>query len=123
MSSDLVALAVAAALGAVVVVVGLRRNLSETTRNGLRQSRELQEQATVTLGLYQGEERPRRPLSPRQQRWAALGYLVFALSWAAIAAVSAHERLAHLVFAVAWAICALVILRRGFLNRSGGPAS
>lgn len=64
MSSDLIALAVAITLGIAVVVLGLRRNLSDTTRNGLPPFGGASEGATVMLGLYEGEERRRRPLSP-----------------------------------------------------------
>jgi hypothetical protein len=73
MSSDLIALVGAIALGIAVVVLGLRRNLCETTRNGLPWFGEDPEQVLPTLGLYEGEERRRRPLSPRQRRWMAGG--------------------------------------------------
>jgi len=54
MSSDLIALAVAFTLGAVVVLVGLRRNLSETTRTGMPRFEVNPRRATPTLGLYEG---------------------------------------------------------------------
>jgi hypothetical protein len=51
MSSDLIAWVVAITLAIAVVVLGLRRNLSETTRNGLPRFGGDSEQATATLRL------------------------------------------------------------------------
>lgn len=53
---------------AAVVVLGLRRNLSETTRNGLPRFGGGPERAPATLGLYEGEERRRRSLLMQQHR-------------------------------------------------------
>jgi hypothetical protein len=93
MSSDLIAWVVALALGIAVVALGLRRNLSDTIRNGLPRFGGDPERATATLGLYEGEGRRRRPLSPRQRRWMIGVYLLMSLSFAAFAALSAHDRL------------------------------
>ena len=95
MSNDLIALVVALVLGIVVVVLGLLRNLSETTRDGLPRFGGDPERATATLGLYEGEERPRRPLSRRQRGWLALMYLLLALGQVDFAVRSANDRLIH----------------------------
>jgi len=107
MSSDLIAWVVAIALGIAVVVLGLRRNLSETTRNGLPRFGGDPERATATLGLYEGEERRRRPLSPRQKRWMAGGFLLLGLAYAVMALMWANDRLIHAVFAALWVIVAV----------------
>jgi hypothetical protein len=121
MSSDLVALVVAFALGTAVVILGLRRNLSETTRNGLPRFGGDPEQATATLGLYEGEERRRRPLSPRQRRGLIALYLLLALVQAASVVLSSHDRVMHAVAA------AVVVLGVGVLllrkpPHPGGPS-
>jgi hypothetical protein len=108
MSSDLIALVVAITLGIAVVVLGLRRNLSGTTRNGLpRLGRDL-EQEPETLGLYEGGHRQRRPLSPRERRWMIGAYLLMSLTWAAFAVLSAHGRLFNAILAAGFALNALV---------------
>jgi hypothetical protein len=66
MSSDLIAWIVAITLGIAVVGLGLRRILADVTRSWLPRFGGDSERATATLGLYEGEERRRRPLSPRQ---------------------------------------------------------
>jgi hypothetical protein len=109
MSSDLIAWIVAITLGAAVVVLGLRRNLSETTRNGLPRFGGDPERATATLGLYEGEERRRRPLSPRQRRLMIWGYLLMSLTFAAFAVLSAHDRFSSAILAAAFALNAAVI--------------
>jgi hypothetical protein len=106
MSSDLVPWVVAITLGIAVVVLGLRRNLSETTRNGLPRFGGDPERATATLGLYEGEERRHRPLSPRQKQWMAVGFLLLALAYAVMALLWANDRLIHAVFAALWMIVA-----------------
>jgi hypothetical protein len=109
MSSDLVALVVALALGIAVVVLGLRRNLSEITRNGLPRFEGDPDGTTAMLGLYEGEgeERRRRPLSPRQRRWMVGGFLLLGLAYSVMALLWASDRLIHAVFAVLWAIIAV----------------
>jgi hypothetical protein len=107
MSSDLIALIVAIVLGTAVIILGLRRNLSETTRNGLPRLGADSEPETVTLGLYEGGERRRRPLSPRQRRWMSAGFLLLGVTYAVMAILSANDRLTHAVFAALWTIIAV----------------
>jgi hypothetical protein len=123
MSSDLIALVVAIALGIAVVVLGLRRNLSETTRNGLPRFGGDAERATATLGLYEGEERQRRPPSPRQRRWLASFYLLIALTDVVFAVLSADDRLLHASTAGLWMLGAVFVLRQGSSRPSDGSAS
>ncbi len=123
MSSDLIAGIVAVTLGLVVVVLGLRRNLSETTRNGLPRFGEDPESATVTLGLYEGGERRRHPLSRRQRRWMASSYLLFALIYAAFAVFSANDRLLHAGMVGLWTLGAVLVLRQRSSRPSDGSAS
>ena len=123
MSSDLIAWVVAITLGTAVVILGLRRNLSEITRNGLPRFGEDPEQATATLGLYEGEERRRRPLSPHQRRWIVSLYLLIALTYAAFAVLSADSQLLHASTAGLWALGAVLLLRRGSSHHSDGSAS
>ena len=113
MSSDLIAWVVAITLGIAVVVLGLRRNLSDTTRNGLPQFGGDPERATATLGLYGGEERRRRPLSPRQRRWMIWAYLLMSVSFAAFAVLSAHDRLFDAILAATFALNAVVFWLKG----------
>jgi hypothetical protein len=123
LSGDLIALAVALALGIAVVVVGLRRDLSETTRNGLPRFGEDHERATPALGLYEGEERRRRPLSPRQRRWLGSFYLLMALTYAAFAVLSADDRLLDASTAALFALGAAFLLRQGSSRPSDGSTS
>jgi hypothetical protein len=123
MSSDLIAWIVAITLGIVVVVLGLRRNLSEATRNGLPRFGGDPEWATATLGLYEGEERRRRPLSPRQRCWLVSLYLLIALTDAAFAVLSAGDRLLHASTAGLWALGAVFLLWQGSSHPSDGTAS
>jgi hypothetical protein len=111
MSSDLIAWVVAVGLGTVVVVVGLRRDLSETTRSNLPRFGEDSEPATAAVGLWEGEQRGRPP-SPRQTRWLASLNLLLALGSAADAVLSADDRLLHAVAAATFALGAAVLLRR-----------
>lgn len=122
MSSDLVALVIALALGTAVVILGLRRNLSETTRNGLPRFGRDSEQAPATLGLYEGEERKRRPLSPQQQRWLASLYLLIALGNAAVAVLSADSQLLHASTAGMFGLGAVLLLRQAYLARLADEA-
>jgi predicted lysophospholipase L1 biosynthesis ABC-type transport system permease subunit len=112
MSSDLIAGIVAIALGIVVVGLGLRRNLGETTRNWLPQAGEASAWTTATAGAP-GVERRRRPLSPRQRRWMIGCYLLMSLGFAVFAVVSAHERLFNAILAATFGLGAVVFwLRR-----------
>lgn len=123
MSSDLIAWVVAITLGIAVVVLGLRRNLSETTRNGLPRFGGDPERETPTLGLYEGEERRRRPLSRRQRRWLVSFYLLIALIYAAFAVLSADDRLRHASTAGLFALVAVFLLWQGSSHFSDRSAS
>jgi hypothetical protein len=113
MSSDLIPWVVAIALGIATVVLGLRRNLSDTTRNGLPRFGGGSGQTTATVGLYEGEEKPRRSLSPRQRRWMIWAYLLMSLTVAAFAALSAHDRLFDAILAATFALNAAVLWLKG----------
>jgi len=108
MSSDLIAWVVAITLGIAVVILGLRRNLSDTTRNGFPRFGANSERATATLGLYEGEERRRRPLSPRQRRWMISAYLLMSFIYAAFAVLSADGRLFRAILAAGFAFNAVM---------------
>ncbi len=123
MSRDILALVIAGVLGAAVIAVGMRRNLSETTRDGIRRFERDPEEGGATLGLYQGPVGPQPQRSPRQWRWLAPFYLVFALVYGVFATSSAHERPWHLAMAGTWVLFGLIALWRGFFQRSEGPAS
>jgi hypothetical protein len=116
MSSDLIAWIVAIGLGIAVVVLGLRRNLGETTRNWLPRSEGAPEQETEVLGPS-GDGQRRRPLSPRQRRWMSGGFLLLGLAYAATAMWWANDRLIHALFAALWMIIAVAYLQ-GKLPRS-----
>jgi len=123
MSSDLIAWVVAITLGIAVVVLGLRRNLSDTTRNGLPRFGGDPERATATLGLYEGEERRRRPLSPRQRRWMIGAYLLMSLSFAAFVVLSAHDRLSNAILAATFTLNAAVLWFKRSPSSLDGPTS
>jgi hypothetical protein len=123
MSSDLIALVVALTLGAAVVILGSRRNLSETTRDGLPQFVGNPERTTAMLELYEGEKRQRRPLSPRQRRWLVSFYLLMALTDATFAVLWADDRLRHASTAGLFALGAMFLLWQGSSHRSNGSAS
>ncbi|HEV7483204.1 MAG TPA: hypothetical protein VGO13_08905 [Solirubrobacterales bacterium] len=118
MSRDLIVLLGALALGAVVAAVGMRRNLSETTRDWLPRFGGDTERATMAVGLYEGGERPRRPLSPRQRRSMALFYLLLALTNLAFAVLSADGRLFHAAIAALWVLSAALLLLRKWPHHS-----
>jgi hypothetical protein len=123
MSSDLIAWVVAITLGIAVVVLGLRRNLSETTRSGLPRLKGNTDQATATLGLYEGGERRRRPLSPRQRRWMIGFYLLMSLAFATFAAFPAHDRMGNAILAGSFAVNAAVLwLKRPRSYRDGSDS-
>lgn len=120
MGTDLIAWAVAIGLGVVVVAVGLRRDLSETTRSNLPRFGEDSESASATVGLWEGEQRG-RPLPPRQARWLALPYLLLGLLNAADAALSSDGRLLHMAAAAVLVLAAVVLVPR-MSRRSSGAA-
>jgi hypothetical protein len=111
MSNDLIAWIVVITLGAVVVVLGLRRNLSEITRNGLPRFDRASEQATAIPGPP-GYGQWRRPLTQRQWRWGAGVYLLLGLGNAATAVMQADSRLIHAISAATFAFGAVVVLLR-----------
>jgi len=122
MSSDLIAWVVAITLGIAVVVLGLRRNLSETTRNGLPRFGGASEPETATLGSS-GGERWRRPLSPRERRWMIWAYLLMSLTFAAFAVLSGHDRLFNAILAATFALNAAVCWLKRSPSSLDGPAS
>jgi hypothetical protein len=109
MDSDLIAWVVAITLGIAVVVLGLQRNLSTTTLKGLPRFGRDSERATATLGLYEGEERRRLPLSPRQRRWMIWSYLLMSLTFAAFAVLSSHDGLSNAILAAVFALNAAML--------------
>ncbi|HET7443714.1 MAG TPA: hypothetical protein VFJ57_03570 [Solirubrobacterales bacterium] len=109
MSTDLIALVVALALGTAVIVLGLRRNLSETARNGLSRFGADPERQTATLGLYEGEEKPRCPVSPRL---AVPLYLLIALVQGASAMKASDDWLLHAALAALAVVAAVVYVLR-----------
>jgi hypothetical protein len=114
MSSDLIAWVVAVTLGIAVVVLGLRRNLSETTRKGLPRFGGDSERANPTLGLYEGGERRRGSLSPRQRRWTIGFYLLVSLAYAAFAIFGRHDNgLFDAILAGGFALNAAVLWFKG----------
>jgi hypothetical protein len=110
MGGDLIALVLALGLGVVVVVLGLRRNLSATTRDGLPRFGGVPD--TPTVGMYEGEERRGRSLTTGQRRLMISVYLLMSLNFAAFAVLSAHDRLLHSILAASFALNAVVIWRR-----------
>jgi hypothetical protein len=122
MSNDLVAWVVAIGLGTVVVVVGMRRNLSETTRNNLPRFERNPELATAPVAPSEGE-RERKPLSLRQARWLASLYLLVALVNAADAVLSSDDRLLNVATAALFVLGAVVLVLRASRRPSGAPAS
>lgn len=122
MSSDLLAGLVALALGIAVLILGLRRNLSEVTRDGLPRPEEGSEQTIATLGPYEGEERRRRSLSPRQRRWLVSFNLLMALAYGAFAVLSANDGPLHASLAGLFALVAMFHLWQ-VSHPSDGPAS
>jgi AcrR family transcriptional regulator len=105
MTSEMAAWLVAITLGVVVVGAGLRRNLADTTRKWLPRPGEVSEREVATLRSPKEGRRP-RSLTPRQRRWVAGGFLLLGLAYAAMALLSANDRLIHAVLAALWAIIA-----------------
>jgi hypothetical protein len=122
MGADLVALSIALGLGIAVVVLGLRRNLSETTRNGLPRFGGASEQATEALGPSEGG-RGRKPLSPKQARWLAALYFLIGLGNAVNAVLSSDDSVIHAIAAAGFTLCAVLLLRRKPPFSSRSPAS
>jgi hypothetical protein len=96
---------VAITLGVVVVGAGLRRNLADTTRRWLPRPGETSEREMAIPRSPDGGRRS-RPLTLRQRRWMAGGSLLLGLVYAAMALLSANDRLIHVVFAALWVIIA-----------------
>jgi hypothetical protein len=112
MSTDLIALIIAIGLGTVVVVVGLRRDLSETTRSNLpRLGEDSEPAATATVGLWEGERRG-SSLSPRQARWLASFYLLLGLFNAARVVLSPDDRLLYAATGAVFALGAVLLWLR-----------
>ncbi len=108
MSSDLIAWVVAITLGAVVVVLGWRRDLGDVTRSWLPRFGEPSESVTTmpeSAAAGQGRE-----LSPRQRRFVIWGYLVLGAGYAVITVLSAHSRLLHAASAATFGIGAVVLM-------------
>lgn len=103
-------LSLAIGVGAAVVVLGLRRDLSHTTRDGLPRLGNHSEQVTESLGFYEGEERRRRPLSPREMRLMGSLYLLLSVINAALAVLGGG--LFYAVIAALWALAAVWWLKR-----------
>lgn len=125
MDTDLIALIVAIGLGTAVVVVGLRRDLSETTRRNLpRFGEDSEPPATATVGLWEGERRgrPRRPLSPRQARWLASLYLLIGIGNATIAVLSSDGRLLRAATAALFTLGAVLLWLRKWPNSAAAAS-
>jgi hypothetical protein len=122
MSSDLIAWVVAITLGVAVIGLGLRRNLADTTRNWLPRFEEAPELPAATPGLPDGERR-HRPLSPRQRQWIVGVYLLLGLCNAALALLSANDRLFHVLSAALFALSALVFLLKKWPPSVGGSTT
>lgn len=122
MSTDVITLIIALGLGIAVVVLGLRRNLSETTRDGLPRFGEASDETPEALGPSEGGQ-GRKPLSPKQARWLAALYLLIAISNAVDAVLSSDDRVIHAVAAALFAFCAVLLLVRKLPFTSWTPTS
>lgn len=111
MSTDLIAGVIGLALGIAVVVLGLRRNLSEVTRGWLPRYGEASKAATVWPEFYEGGRRDRR-LSPRRRKLGIWLYAFISLCNAAFAVHGAHDRGMHAANAAVFAIGAVVFTLR-----------
>lgn len=119
MSSDLVAWIVAITLGIVVVALGWRRNLGETTRNWLPRFEGASEQAAIAPTPSAGGQR-RRPLSPQQRRWLIGLYLLLAILNVSLALPGRDDRLLHAIAAALFALSAVALwLRKWHPARRG----
>src|SRR6476620_11017796 len=108
MSSDLIAWIVAIAFGLAVVVLGLRRDLGEATRDWLPRFGA----AAATPEPSHGGHK-RRQLSPRERRFFFWAYLLFGLCNAVLAVLSDDNGLVYAILAVLWAVNAVVLLLKG----------
>lgn len=119
MSNDLIAWAIAIGLGAVVIVVGLRRDLSEVTRSNLpRFGEDSEPAATVELS---GVERG--PPSTKQTLWLASFNLLIGLLNGARALLESDDRLLHAAAAAAFVLGAAVLALRASRHPSDVAAS
>jgi hypothetical protein len=110
MSSDLLAGVVGLTLGIAVVVVGLRRNLSNVTRSGLPRYGGRSEATTAPPEFFDVGQ-GRHQLSPWERKLSIWLYLFMSLSYAAFAVLKAEDRLLH-VFSAVLAIAAMVFMLR-----------
>jgi hypothetical protein len=122
MSNGLLAWVVAVTLGLAVIVLGLRRNLADVTRSWLPRFGDAPEPATPPQGFFDGGQE-RRQISPRQRRIAIWSYLLFSLWNAALALLSADDRLLHAASAALFAVGAVVFLLRKPSMRTTGSAT
>ncbi|HEY6550572.1 MAG TPA: hypothetical protein VIY71_05160 [Solirubrobacterales bacterium] len=122
MSSDLIAWVVGITLGIAVVGLGLRRNLDDVTRTWLPRFGEAPESVTATLELSDGGQ-GRRPLSPRQRRFAIWAYLLLSVCNVAFAVLWADNRLLHAINAALFAIGAVVLMLKRSPSSLNGSTS
>jgi len=112
MSGDLIVLAAAVGLSLVVVLLGSRRDLGDTTRSWLPRFGKDPESADVGPVASVGEG-GRRPLTPLQRRLLAGMYLFFA-TYNAVSALSwADDPLFRGLTAVVFTGCAVVLVFQG----------
>lgn len=119
MSRDLIVLIVAIGLGIAVVALGLRRNLSETTRSNLPRFGGPPEGATQMVGLFERG----KTLSPKLARWLAALYLLMGIGNAVPAVFSADDRLMHVAGVAVFAFCAVALLLGKWPYSTRAPAS
>ena len=110
MSSDLLAIAVGGLLGAVVVVLGLRRKLSDVTRSGLPLYERDSEATSIATERYTGERG--NQLSPRMRKLSIGLYLLLSLGYATLAVLEGRDRSIHVLMAVTAAIGVVVFTLR-----------
>jgi hypothetical protein len=103
-------------------VVGLRRNLSETTRDGLPRFGGAPDEKAEALEPSEAGQ-GRKPLSPKQARWLAAMYLLIGLSNAVDAVLSSDDRAIHVATAALFAFCAVLLLVRKLPFTSWTPTS
>jgi hypothetical protein len=94
-----------------VIIFGLRRNLSEATREGLPQFGRASEDGTVTFGPPEGSFR-QRPLSQRGRRLLGVMYLLLGLNQVVLAVRSSDEWLIHTATAALFVLGVVVVLLR-----------
>lgn len=119
MSRDLIVLIVAIGLVIAVVVLGSRRNLSETTRSNLPRFGGAPEGATQMVGPFERG----KPLSPKLARWLALLYLLMGVGNAVDAVSSSDDRLMHVVAAAVFTLGAVALFLRKWPYSAGAPDS